>query len=436
MSALTEDQTGRGGRPANGTATTVENPPHPAVPRQPAPPSPTTAGPTPSTNASREPAPSATVSAEPASSATVSAEPAISTTVSGKSAPPTTASAEPTSSTTAPGKPTPAATSPEKPAPPSPATDHPTAPRPPITAVTAVTAVTTELAHRTTETDVFPARWTRISDTRFRFTAHWPAAHPFFGPVDDQHQDPMIVGETLRQASMVLAHAEFGAPADTHFVMWDLTVSVDPAALLLADAAEPVEFDVVCSEIRRRGRGLRSMRTTMEFRRAGRFVARGTGSTGCTPPRAYRRLRAGRLNAWNTPVPLLAGIAPQAAGRSRAEDVVLAPADRPGVWNLRVDTGHPVLFPRPNDHVPGMVLFEAARQAATAASGLRPFLPATLTAEFDHYAELHSPCRIETEVFDEHPGEVTVRVSGRQDGASVFTASLTSARPARVPSPS
>ncbi|MFJ4083986.1 ScbA/BarX family gamma-butyrolactone biosynthesis protein [Streptomyces iakyrus] len=433
MSALTEDQTGRGGRPANGTATTVENPPHPAVPRQPAPPSPTTAGPTPSTNASKEPAPSATVSAEPASSATVSAEPAISTTVSGKSAPPTTASAEPTSSTTAPGKPTPAATSPEKPAPPSPATDHPTAPRPPITAVT---AVTTELAHRTTETDVFPARWTRISDTRFRFTAHWPAAHPFFGPVDDQHQDPMIVGETLRQASMVLAHAEFGAPADTHFVMWDLTVSVDPAALLLADAAEPVEFDVVCSEIRRRGRGLRSMRTTMEFRRAGRFVARGTGSTGCTPPRAYRRLRAGRLNAWNTPVPLLAGIAPQAAGRSRAEDVVLAPADRPGVWNLRVDTGHPVLFPRPNDHVPGMVLFEAARQAATAASGLRPFLPVTLTAEFAHYAELHSPCRIETEVFDEHPGEVTVRVSGRQDGASVFTASLTSARPARVPSPS
>ncbi|WP_245237072.1 ScbA/BarX family gamma-butyrolactone biosynthesis protein [Streptomyces iakyrus] len=419
MSALTEDQTGRGGRPANGTATTVENPPHPAVPRQPAPRGTATAGAAPSTTASKEPATSATVSEIPTPPTTASAEPASST----------TASAEPASSTTAPEKPTPAATAPENPAPPSPATDDPAAPRPPITAVTSVTP---ELAHRTTETDVFPTRWTRISDTRFRFTAHWPAAHPFFGPVDDRHQDPMIVGETLRQASMVLAHAEFGAPADTHFVMWDLTVSVDPAALLLADAAEPVEFDVVCSEIRRRGRGLRSMRTTMEFRRAGRFVARGTGSTGCTPPRAYRRLRAGRLNAWNTPVPLLAGIAPQAAGRSRAEDVVLAPADRPGVWNLRVDTGHPVLFPRPNDHVPGMVLFEAARQAATAASGLRPFLPATLTAEFAHYAELHSPCRIETEVFDDHPGEVTVRVSGRQDGASVFTASLTSARSARV----
>ncbi|SMQ17608.1 A-factor biosynthesis hotdog domain-containing protein [Streptomyces sp. Ag82_O1-12] len=361
LSALTDDQTGHGGRPANGTATTVENSPHTTVPPDAAPPRPTTGEPT----------------------------------------PPTTATAEAASPAEAPQH-----------------HSH--------------TTVTKELAHRTTETDVFPARWVRISGTRFRFTAHWPAAHPFFGPVDGRHQDPMVVGETLRQASMVLAHAEFGAPADTHFVMWDLTVHVDPSALLLADAAEPVEFDVVCSEVRRRGRGLHSMRTTMEFRRAGRLVARGTGSTGCTSPRAYRRLRADRLNAPDTPVPLLPGISPQTAGRARAEDVVLAPADRPGVWHLRVDTGHPVLFARPNDHVPGMVLFEAARQAATAASGLHPFLPITMTAGFARYAELHSPCRIETEILDERPGEVTVRVSGRQDGESVFTAALTAARPTRV----
>jgi hypothetical protein len=298
--------------------------------------------------------------------------------------------------------------------------------------------VTKELAHRTTEADVFPTRWRRISETRFRFTAHWPAAHAFFGPVDDRHQDPMVVGETLRQASMVLAHAEFGAPADTHFVMWDLTVHTDPSALLLADAAEPVDVDVVCSEIRRRGRGLSSMRTTMEFRRAGRFVARGTGSTGCTSPLAYRRLRAKQLAQLDTPVPLLPGISPALAGRSRAEDVVLAPGDRPGVWQLRVDTGHPVLFPRPNDHVPGMVLFEAARQAATAASGRQPFLPRSMAAAFSRYAELHTPCWIETEVLDENPGdpgdpgETTVRVSGRQDGESVFSATLTCAQPARV----
>lgn len=396
LSALTEDQTGREGGPANATATTVENPPQTAVPQETAPASPAAAQSVPSETTADEAAPPA---------ATLTDE----------------------SETASPDTFTPASASASASAPPS-VTER--------RAARSHTVVTKELAHRTTETDVFPARWTRISDARFRFSAHWPADHPFFGPVDDRHQDPMIVGETLRQASMVLAHAEFGAPADTHFVMWDLTVRVDPTALPLAEAAEPVEFDVVCSEIRRRGRGLHSMRTTMEFRRAGRLVARGTGSTGCTSPPAYRRLRAGRLNALDTPVPLLPGIAPQTAGRARAEDVVLAPADRPGVWNLRVDTGHPVLFPRPNDHVPGMVLFEAARQAATAASGLHPFLPGRMTAEFARYAELHSPCRIETEILEDHPGEVTVRVSGRQDGALVFTAGLTSARPARVPSPS
>ncbi|MFF0890099.1 ScbA/BarX family gamma-butyrolactone biosynthesis protein [Streptomyces sp. NPDC003456] len=296
-------------------------------------------------------------------------------------------------------------------------------PRPPQT------TVTRELAHRTSETDVFPARWHRISDTRFRFTAYWPAAHAFFGPVDGRHQDPMIVGETLRQASMVLAHAEFGAPLDTHFVMGDLAVGTDPAALRLAEADEPVEIDVECSEVRRRGRGLASMRTTMEFRRAGRFVARGTGSTGCTSPLAYRRLRAGRLDAWDTPVPPLPGLAPEVVGRSRAADVLLAPTGRPGVWRLRVDTGHPNLFPRPNDHVPGMALFEAARQAAAAASGLRPFLPRSLSVVFARYTELHEPCLLATEVLGaDDRREVTVRVTGRQGGESVFTAVLTCAR--------
>ncbi|WP_262505447.1 ScbA/BarX family gamma-butyrolactone biosynthesis protein [Streptomyces sp. TRM68367] len=296
-----------------------------------------------------------------------------------------------------------------------------------------VTRVTKELAHRTTESDVFPTHWTRLSDTRFRVTAHWPADHPFFGPVDDRHQDPMVVGETLRQTSMALAHAEFGAPADTHFVMRDLEIRTDLAALLLADAAEPVEIDVECSEIRRRGRGLGSVRTTMEFRRAGKLVARGTGSTGCTSPAAYQRLRARQLAALGTPVPLIPGVPPEQVGRARAQDVVLAPADRPGVWRLRVDTGHPVLFPRPNDHVPGMVLFEAARQAAAATTDRRPFLPADMAVAFSRYAELDNPCWIETEVLDEGPESVTVRVSGQQDGESVFTTTLTWANPASGP---
>ncbi|MFF9200363.1 ScbA/BarX family gamma-butyrolactone biosynthesis protein [Streptomyces sp. NPDC014986] len=295
----------------------------------------------------------------------------------------------------------------------------------PVTRTRTRTRVTTELAHRPRTEDVFPLEWVRLSDVRFRVTARWPADHTFFGAVDERHQDPMIVGETLRQTSMALAHAEFGVPADTHFVMRDLEISADPDRLLLAEAAEPVTVDVVCSEVRRRGRGLNGMRTTMEFHRAGRLVARGTGSTGCTTPAAYRRLRGRQLTARGARMPLPAPISPELVGRDRSEDVVLAPADRPGTWLLRAHTGHPVLFPRPNDHVPGMVLFEAARQAATAASGRRPFLPSDLSSSFSRYAELDRPCWIDTEVLDKDDDEVSVRVTGRQDDEPVFAATLT-----------
>ncbi|MFI8088901.1 ScbA/BarX family gamma-butyrolactone biosynthesis protein [Streptomyces sp. NPDC086080] len=298
------------------------------------------------------------------------------------------------------------------------------------------TLVTPELAHRPRTADVFPVAWTRLSAEHFRVTAHWPADHTFFGPVDDRHQDPMIVGETLRQTSMALAHAEFGAPCDTHFVMHDLEISTDPAALLLADAAEPVTVDVVCSEVRRRGRGLNGMRTTMEFHRAGRLLAGGTGSTGCISPAAYRRLRESQLAVRSSRIPPPAPVSPERVGRHRAEDVVLAPGDRPGSWLLRVDTTHPVLFPRPNDHVPGMVLFEAARQAATAASGRLPFLPSELSVSFSRYAELDTPCWIDAEVLEKNEDEVTVRVSGRQDDEPVFAATLTCAPTAPVRSPS
>lgn len=63
-----------------------------------------------------------------------------------------------------------------------------------------------------------------------------------------------------------------------------------------------------------------------------------------------------------------------------------------------------------------MVLFEAARQAATAASGRLPFLPSEPAVSFSLYAELDSPCRPGTEVLDKGEDEATVRVSGTQAG--------------------
>ncbi|MDO0939458.1 AfsA-related hotdog domain-containing protein [Streptomyces sp. DG2A-72] len=109
-------------------------------------------------------------------------------------------------------------------------------------------------------------------------------------------------------------------------------------------------------------------------------------------------------------------------------DVVLSPIGQPNSWQLRVDTRHPVLFDHPTDHVPGMVLLEAARQATAATAG-RPVIPLDITSEFKRYAELHTPCLIEARPA---PGTDTDRpqsvlVTGHQEGQLVFRSTVTMA---------
>jgi hypothetical protein len=90
-----------------------------------------------------------------------------------------------------------------------------------------------------------------------------------------------------------------------------------------------------------------------------------------------------------------------------------------------VDTRHPVLFDHPLDHVPGMLLMEAARQASTVFLG-HPCLPVGLTNEFARYAELDTPCVIEVCSLprDAH-GRKRLLVTGRQEGDVVFTSAVT-----------
>ncbi|MYU48012.1 hypothetical protein GTV15_14040, partial [Streptomyces sp. SID7803] len=114
-------------------------------------------------------------------------------------------------------------------------------------------------------------------------------------------------------------------------------------------------------------------------------------------------------------------------------DVVLS--DVPGAgsggnprWLLTPpDLNHPILFDHKGDHVPGMVLLEAARQAACAV--MAPPLvhpPAAASNDFHQYAELDRPCWVEvTRVSYEAGNMVTMEVVGSQDGKDVFTSVLT-----------
>ncbi|HEX2301959.1 MAG TPA: ScbA/BarX family gamma-butyrolactone biosynthesis protein, partial [Pseudonocardiaceae bacterium] len=232
----------------------------------------------------------------------------------------------------------------------------------------------------------------------------------------------------IRQAGILLAHTEYGVPLGQHFLVRDLHVAVRREHFLVGDVPASLDIDVACSDIKRRSGSLVELRIDVVIRRDGHVAATGGGSLRCVSEALYRRLRGDRA-AGNAQLPLTAPVAPQSVGRMSPTDVVLSPTCRPDRWQLRVDTRHPVLFDHPVDHVPGMVLLEAARQAAAATLESLPFVPTGVSSEFERYVELDTPCFIEAQrVPDSDLGQESILVTGRQEDNLVFRCLVTACR--------
>ncbi|MGW5734156.1 MULTISPECIES: ScbA/BarX family gamma-butyrolactone biosynthesis protein [Streptomyces] len=284
-----------------------------------------------------------------------------------------------------------------------------------------------EFVHRAAVAEVFLTDIRQLSDEQFTVTAQWPRGHSFYGSLHGRY-DPLLIAETIRQVGALLSHTVFDVPLTHKFLLWDLNYTALPEGLVVDAAPADLELAVTCTEIRRRGNRLAGLRYEATIRHAERVIATGGASFTTTSPEAYRRLRAARLEASTGPVVPGTSVPPQLVARTSPFDVVLAPAERPGRWQLRVNAAHPVLFDHYVDHVPGMVLLEAARQAAHAiGSQGRPLLPVTLDSTFHRYAEFDTPCWVDAEIVDtdaSSPDACTVRVTGRQDDEIVFTTTV------------
>jgi hypothetical protein len=292
------------------------------------------------------------------------------------------------------------------------------------------TTVPREYVHRAAVSEVFLTGWnadvTAGSGTdAFTVTAQWPRSHALFAR-EGGHQDPMLLIESVRQVGSLLAHAEFGVPFGHHFLMSDISIDADPRLLVAGATPTEVELHTVCRDIVRRGGRLGGMRYDVTVLRDGMPLATAGAAFRCMSPEVFGRLRGDRP----TTVPRTAppAIDPAAVGHTSARHVVLA-EPTPGAghrWELRVDTAHPTYFDHPVDHVPGMVLLEAARQAAHASTGLPDALLLGVRGEFTRYAEFDAPCWIEARPERRGAaGDVLVRVSGTQQEETVFTADVT-----------
>ncbi|MCB5180294.1 ScbA/BarX family gamma-butyrolactone biosynthesis protein [Streptomyces antimicrobicus] len=292
--------------------------------------------------------------------------------------------------------------------------------------------VARELVHRAAVAEVFLTGMCRPAEDRFHVTAQLPRAHSFFAPIAGSHYDPMLICETVRQVGSYVAHEAFDVPLGHQFLLWRLDYTTYPDTLVIGDVPADVDLDVTCTEIRRRGTQLQALQYAVVVRHHDTVLA--TAKIGYTvaSPAVYRRLRAEQLG--RRPVPSLppAPLKPAQVGRWSPFDVVLATAPQQGTgstWQLRYDTRHPVLFDHPGDHLPGMVLLEAARQAAVALTPAPDVLPACVVSSFQRYAEFGTPLWIHAQ----RSGDCGVEVTGTQDGQQVFAARVGTATVAALP---
>lgn len=262
---------------------------------------------------------------------------------------------------------------------------------------------------------VLLAGWSRLDDDRFAVTARWPEA------AAGSHYEPLLLTQTIRQTCLLVAHAECGVPLSHQTLMdrMDFTVADDyriprhlPAELLLVVDVEST--------------GRRAARMRLSVVHEGRKAAEAVVEFSWIAPPVYARLRGGRPRIpWgHAPVP--APLPAHTVGRDTERDVVLAPTRLPGRWELRYDVSNAALYDHPVDHVPGLVLLEAAYQAARAATDPRAPAPHTVTSTFDRYVEFDARCWIAASAIrtgdDARPP--LVEVLGVQQGEKAFRITL------------
>jgi 2-oxo-3-(phosphooxy)propyl 3-oxoalkanoate synthase len=249
------------------------------------------------------------------------------------------------------------------------------------------------LVHKTTVAEVLLTHWETTGTDTYLLGAQWPKDHGARSPIHAWH-DPMLMIETIRQAGLLLAHAAYSVPLDYHFLMTKISYRAKPGSLTLGQHPAEIRLQATCTNIKKRDGILGGAHLTAAFYRNALPMGDADVTFRCIPPTVYGRIRPLR-ELGDTPLP--PPIDPALVGRDRPRDVVLAATDHrdgPTRWQLRADRNHPLFFDHPVDHVPGMVVIEAIRQAATHWHHPQPVLPTAISTTFHRYIEHDTPCHL------------------------------------------
>ncbi|GAB3058461.1 AfsA-related hotdog domain-containing protein [Micromonospora schwarzwaldensis] len=269
--------------------------------------------------------------------------------------------------------------------------------------------------HRRNLTEVFLTDVRPVGPHGFVAAALLPAVHPYYtGHTGAANRllDPVLLVECCRQAETYAAHVLFDVEPQAAFVLrgWSAELFRPGFGAALSDPASgPTELrmTVTTGAPRRVGGRVRGLDYEFTLRIAGHRIGVVRMAVGYLAPDAYTVVRSrgrggppprsSRLDPAGDAGELTA---PHRVGRCRATDTVLLDvrtAERAVTAGLRVPVENISFFDHDHDHVPGMVLLEAARQLATLATAqwgggaAHRTVMCRMTASFSAYAELDRP---------------------------------------------
>ncbi|OLZ61279.1 hypothetical protein AV521_43920 [Streptomyces sp. IMTB 2501] len=273
------------------------------------------------------------------------------------------------------------------------------------------------LVHRDSLGEVFLTDLHTDGDDGYAVAAMLPRSHSYYGDhlLRPAMYDPLLLLETSRQACLAGAHAFFDVPLGDKFVLTFLRISlIRPELLTVGSQPLRLTMKVTVTDRRVRDGRVSGLDSALELSVDGTVV----GWTGVglrfRNARSYAELRA--ANRDGKPLPSSAElpaeptrnlVAPHLVGRALPGNVILTDAtgDNGDAYAaLHVPPAHPSLFDHAQDHLPGMVLTEAARQlalfAALEARGLSPAkaFPSDIYVVFTRFGELEPPTSLAAKV--------------------------------------
>ncbi|MFJ5142058.1 ScbA/BarX family gamma-butyrolactone biosynthesis protein [Streptomyces sp. NPDC088707] len=261
--------------------------------------------------------------------------------------------------------------------------------------------VSRALVHRAAVSEVFLTDGCRSAETdRVLIAAQWPRSHALYEPDAAGFSDPVLLVETVRQAAVYAAHRFYDVPLTRRFIFCDLRLDVeDPHPLrvgatplhVVLDGRFHPEGDLPAERF--------GARYSTTVHAGGQYCGRASVRLLAVGDDLYDRLRYRVSTPVGGPRPARPGtlLSPTEVGQVRPENVLLS-REGAGRYGMHLATGHPGYFEHACDHVPGMALVEAFRQAGhqtlRQSGDLRSHLMTGCEVSFDAFGELDAPVTI------------------------------------------